>query len=493
MDIGRIGPRRGPMGPETMPEPQDSLEHLPLPDDGTVLLRPAHESLIARARGETGEGSPWVRQRLEDANAALGAGDARGAASSFESVREAWPNPLASMAAGAALVLASDWRGARALLCGSADQLEERGLLDAALGCRLNLGYVHYVLGDPAAAESTLDRAVEAARRAGRTRLLATGLHEKAVLRLRHGRYRDARQECDRALAECAGERPELAQVMSTHGIASQALGEFPRAEKEFRSSLSLASGASPFAELRASVNLALLCQLTARGTEALELLAAATAIAERQGDARFLAKLRFLRALMDFGEIGEEALPAALAEIEQMRSLHYRKGELDAIPMLVPCLLECGKSLEAETLAAAAVSAAEESGYLAGLLEAMSSAALVHLAGADAGRAREAASGVLEKSEAAGLPLVAVKARRVLADASLQEGEPERALEHLRRAERAAAELGAQVLQCHLMEGIAGLLEIRGRIDEAEAERAAAQARALSIGVGRPIEVGNE
>ena len=87
---------------------------------------------------------------------------------------------------------------------------------------------------------------------------------------------------------------------------------------------------------------------------------------------------------------------------------------------------------------------------------------------------------------------MIAVKAHRVLSDVSLQEGEPERALEHLRRAEGAAAEMGAQVLQCHLMEGVAGLLEICGRIDEAEAERAAAQARALSIGVGRTTGVGN-
>ena len=464
---------------------QDSLEYLPLPDDGTVLLMPALESLLGLARGEVGDGFPSIRQRLEDAHAALGAGDARSAVSSLEGVRAAWPNPLVSMADGGALVLVSDWRGALEQLSGSADRLEERGLVDAALACRLNLGYVHCVLGDPAAAGSTLDQAVRTARRAGRTRLLATGLHERAVLRLRHGRYREAHQECERALAECPRERPVLAQVMSTQGIASQALGEFPRAEKEYRASLSLASGASPFAELRASVNLALLCQLTARGTEALDLLAGATAIAERQGDLRFLAKVRFLRALLAFGETGEEALPAALEAVEQMGAHDYRKGELDAIAMLVPCLLECGKTLEAETLAASAVSAAQESGYLAGLLEAISCAALIHLAGADVERAREAASGVLARSEAAELPVIAVKARRILADVSLQEGEPERALEHLRRAEGAAAELGAQVLQCHLMEGVAGLLEICGRIDEAEAERAAAQARGLSIGLG--------
>ena len=479
----------GLMGPEVQ---KDRLDSLQLPDDGSVLLTPALESLIALAGAETGDESASIRQRLEDAHAALGAGEARGAASSFEGIRAAWPNPLVSMAAGVALALVSDWRGALAQLSGSAGRLEERGLADAALGCRLNLGYVHCVLGDPAAAESTLDGAVQAARRDGRTRLLATGLHEKAVLRLRHGRYREARQECERALAECPGERPVLAQIMSTQGIVSQALGEFPRAEKEFRASLSLASGTSPFAELRASVNLALLCQLTARGTEALDLLDGATAIAERQGDVRFLAKVRFLRALLAFGETGEEALPAALEAVEQMAAHEYRKGEVDAIAMLVPCLLECGKTLEAESLAAAAVSAAQESGYEAGLLEAMSCAALVHLAGADVERAREAASGVLARSEAGGLPVTAVKARRILADVSLQEGEPERALEHLRRAEGAAAELGAQVLQCHLMEGVAGLLEICGRIDEAEAERAAAQARALSIGVGRGTEIGS-
>ncbi len=473
-------------------QPQ-SLESIHLPDDGTALLTPALDSLLQSARREAVDEFPSIRPRLEAAHRELAGGDAREAAGSLQAVQAQWPHPLPAMAAGVALALASDWRGALTQLSGSADRLEERGLPDAALGCRLNLGYVHYVLGNRDSAETTLDRAVEAARQGGRTRLLAAGLHEKAVLRLRHGRYGDARRECERAMAECPGERPELAQVMSTQGIASQALGELPRAEEEFRTSLSLASGASPFAELRASVNLALLCQLTARGTEALELLARATAIAERQGDARFLAKLRFLQALMDFAETGEEALPAALAEVEQMRSLHYRKGELDAIPMLVPCLLECGKTLEAESLAAAAVSAAEESGYLAGLLEAMCAAALVHLAAADAGRAREAACGALEKSEAAGQLVIAVKARRVLADASLQEGEPERALEHLRRAEREAAELGAQVLQCHLMEGTAGLLEICGRIEEAEAERAAAQARALSIGLGSAARVGSD
>ena len=475
-----------------MPEvQQESLEYLHLPDDGTALLTPGLESLLEAAGREAGE-LPSIRQRLETAHRQLAGGDALEAAASFQAVQAQWPHPCLSMAEGVARGLASDWRAALAQLSGSAARLEERGLAEAALGCRLNLGYVHYVLGDPSSAESTLDQAVQAARLAGNSRLLARGLHEKAVLRLRHGRYQEVRQECERAMAECPGERAVLAQVQSTRGIASQALGEFPRAEEEFRASLSLASGASPFAELRASVNLALLCQLTARGAEALDLLAAATAIAERQGDARFLAKVRFLRALMAFGETREEALPAALDEVEQMRGQGYRKGELDAASMLVPCLLECGKSLEAETLAAAAVSSAEESGYLAGLLEAMICAALVHLAGADTGRAREAACGVLEKSEAAQLPVIGIKARRVLSDVSLQEGEPERALEHLRRAEREAAELGAQVLQCHLMEWLAGLLEICGRIDEAEAERAAAQARALSIGLGRASEVGS-
>ena len=468
----------------------ESLESICLPDDGTALLTPPPGSLLESAR-EAGA-SPSIRQRLEDAHRELAGGDAREAAGSFQAVQAHWPHPLPAMAEGVALALASDWRGALTQLSGSAGRLEERGLPDAALGCRLNLGYVHYVLGDPSSAESTLDQAVQAASLGGQTRLLATGLHEKAALRLRHGRYGDARRECERAMAECPGEGAALAQVMCTQAIASQALGELPRAEEEFRASLSLASGTSPFAELRASVNLAVLCQLTARGTEALELLAAATAVAERQGDARFLAKMRFLRALMDFGETGEEALPAALAEVEQMRGLHYRKGELDAIPMLVPCLLECGKSLEAETLAAAAMTTAQECGYLAGLLEAMSCAALVHLAGADAERAREAAGGVLEKSEAAQLPVIGIKARRILSDVSLQEGEPERALEHLRRAERAAAEIGAQVLQCHLMEAAAALLEICGRIEEAEAERAAAQARGLSIGLGSAAAVGS-
>ena len=471
---------------------QDSLEYLQLPDDGTALLKPAPESLLQLARIEAGDEFPSVRQGLEDAHAALGGGDPKAAASSLRAVQEAWPNPLVSMAAGTALALASDWRRAVAVFPVSADRLEERGLSDAALGCRLNLGFVHYVLGDPAGAESTLDQVVQAARDAGRTRLLAAALHEKAVLRLRHSRFPEARQECERAMAECPGEVPELAQVMCTQAIASQALGEFPRAEEEFRSSLSLASGVSPFAELRASVNLAVLCQLTARGTEAEDLLAGAAAIADRQGDGRFVAKMRFLRALLAFPETGEEALPAALDAVEQMRLHDYRKGELDAVAMLVPCLLEFGKSLEAETLAASAVSTARECGYAAGLLEAMSCAALVHLAGADPERARETACGVLEKSEAAQLPVTGIKARRILSDVSLQEGEPETALEHLRRAERVAAELGAQILQCHLMEGAAALLEICGRIEEGEAERAAAQARALSIGVGSAAAVGS-
>ncbi len=474
-----------------MPQMQpEFLEYLHLPDDGTALLKPTLESLLELAREEAGDEFPSIRQRLEDAHAALG-GDARAAASSFQGVQAAWPNPAASMAAGVALALASDWRGALEVFSANADLLEARGLPDAALGCRLNQAYMHSVLGDSSSAESTLDQVVGASRLAGKTRLLATGLHAKAVLRLRHGRFPEARQECERAMAECPGE-PELAQVMGTQGVASQALGELPRAEKEFRVSLSLASGASPLAELRASVNLAVLCQLTARGTEALDLLAGATAIAERQGDVRFLAKVRFLRALLAFAETGEEAIPAALDGVDQMRIHGYRKGELDSIAMLVPCLLECGKALEAETLAASAVSTAEETGYLAGLLEAMSSAALVHLAGADLERAREMACRLLEKSAAAELPMIAVKAHRVLSDVSLQEGEPERALEHLRRAEGAAAEMGAQVLQCHLMEGVAGLLEICGRIDEAEAERAAAQARALSIGVGSASAVGS-
>ena len=272
---------------------------------------------------------------------------------------------------------------------------------------------------------------------------------------------------------------------MATRAIASQALGEFPRAEEEFRTSLSLASGASPFAELRASVNLALLCQLTGRGAEALDLIAQAEAIAERQGEARFVAKVGFLRALTTMGENPEEAVSAALGCVEQMRGHDYLKGEVDAAAMLVPGLLECGKTLEAESLAAAAVSAAQESGYLAGRLEAMASAALVHLAGADLEGARETAGRALEESGAAGLPLTAVKALRVLSEVSLQEGEPERALEHLRRAEGMAAEMGAQVVQCHL-------LEMCGKMEEAEAERAAAGALGLSIGLGSAAGVGS-
>ena len=468
------------------------LDHIHLPDDGAALLNPALDSLLQLARKEAGTGFPSIGPRLREAHAALGRGEARAAASSFQAVGAVWPHPLVSMAAGVALALASDWRGARAFLSGNADRLESRGLAAAALGSGLNLASIHSILGDPARAESILDRVAQGAGRAGETGLLAAALHDKALLRLRRGRFLEAWQACEKAAAECPGDRPGLARLMGTRGIASQALGEFPRAEEEFRESLSLASGTAPFAELRASVNLAVVCQLTARGGEALDLLAGAGTLAERQGDARFLAKVGFLRALVAAGENPEEAIPAALDCVEQMRGLDYRKGELDAAAMLIPALLESGKTLEAETLAASAVSAAEESGYLAGRLEAMASAALVHLAGADLERARQTAGGVLEESGAAGLPLTAIKALRVLAEVSLQEGEPEGALEHLRRAEGMASEMGAQVVQCHIMDLAAGLLEICGRIEEAEAERAAARARGLSIGIGSPSGVGS-